>query len=275
MNAFRDCRMGTRTANMKTIAAVALAALVAASSAWGMGAPPKGVGVVLMHGKGGAPRGAIAALASGLESAGYLVALPTMPWSEYRNFDRGFDDSLTEIDELVADLRGRGATRIVVGGHSIGANVAIGYGARRDGIAGIVAIAPGHVPGLWGGGGRFDASLRKARAMIAAGQGDTAAEFDDINQGRKFTIETTPRIYLGFWEPDGALVMPDNVPLLRAGTPLLWIIGRRDRMYDRGEHWAYSKAPPHPNNAYVVVEGGHRVTPEVGMDDIIAWLNRL
>jgi pimeloyl-ACP methyl ester carboxylesterase len=266
--------MGTRTAIVKVFAGAVLVALVAVFSVWGMSAGER-LGVVLMHGKGGGPRGAIAALAKGLESAGYLVSFPTMPWSEFRKFDRGFDSSLIEIDGMVAELRKKGATRIVVGGHSIGANVAIGYGAGRDGIAGILAIAPGHVPRLWAKRGLFDASLAKARAMIAAGEGDTTAQFDDSNQGTRLTVETSPRIYLSFWDPEGPLVMQKNVSRLRAGTALLWIIGKRDRMYKRGRKWAYSKAPSHPKNAYVVVKGGHRATPETGMDDIIAWLNRL
>ena len=267
--------MGTRTAIMKIIAAaVLLAALVAVFSGWELSAGER-LGVVLLHGKGSGPRGSIAALASGLESAGYLVSLPTMPWSEFRKFDRGFDGSLIEIDGMVAELRKKGAKRFVVGGHSLGANVAIGYGVTRDGLAGILAIAPGHVPGLWAMQGRFHASLGKARAMIASGEGDTTAEFDDINQGDILTVETSPRIYLSFWDPGGPAVMPKNVSRLRAGTALLWIIGKRDRMYKQGREWAYTKAPPHPNNAYVVVEGGHRATPETGMDEILTWLKRL
>jgi dienelactone hydrolase len=53
---------------------------------------------------------------------------------------------MEEIDRAVARLKSQGAKKIVVAGQSFGANAAIGYGARRDGLAAIMAIAPGHVP---------------------------------------------------------------------------------------------------------------------------------
>ena len=89
-----------------------------------------GVGVILMHGKGstadeGSP---IGKLAETLESEGFIVLAPDMPWHELRIWDKSFDESMVEIDEYVAELKSKGAKKIVVGGHSIGANAAIGYG---------------------------------------------------------------------------------------------------------------------------------------------------
>jgi len=116
------------------------------------------VGVLLMHGKWGTslPRSPIGKLAEALESEGYLVAAPDMPWSRDRGYDKTYEESMSEIDEIVKELRNRGATKIVVGGHSIGANAALGYGARREGLAGILAIAPGHIPEVKGYQNKID-----------------------------------------------------------------------------------------------------------------------
>jgi len=107
------------------------------------------IGVVLMHGKWGAPddRG-LYKLSHALGAAGVVLETPTMPWSRHRNYDAGYDDALKEIDQAVAKLKAKGAQRIVVGGHSFGANAALAYGATRDGVAGLLALAPGHVPDL-------------------------------------------------------------------------------------------------------------------------------
>jgi dienelactone hydrolase len=64
--------------------------------------------------------------------------------------------------------------------------------------------------------------------------------------------------------------MPANVPRLKA--PLLWIIGERDRMYERGEAYAFSKVPANAKNAYVVVKGGHGATPKKGKSEILEWM---
>lgn len=49
-----------------------------------------GLGTVLLHGKGGSPSGYIHELASVLQSKGYLVSTPTMPWSQNRIYDASF-----------------------------------------------------------------------------------------------------------------------------------------------------------------------------------------
>ena len=256
--------------------AAAMSAVFVVVFAAGQSGAGERLGVILMHGKGGTPMArSLRELTEELESEGHLVSVPDMPWSRRRGFDKTYEDAMKEIDGVVAALRKQGATRIVVGGHSLGANAAIGYGARRDGIAGILAIAPGHVPVLWARRGFFDDSLKKAKAMVASGKADTTADFDDINQGEKFTVTITARIYLSWWDPEGPAVMPRNAAGLRKGTALLWIIGERDRMFKRGKNYGYVKAPPHPRSAYVVVRGGHRATPRIGATEITLWLRKL
>ena len=81
------------------------------------------------------------------------------------------------------------------------------------------------------------------------------------------------RVYLSWFNPNGPAVMPVNTANLKPGTPLMWIIGEKDRMYDRGEAYDYTKAPANTKNAYIVVKGGHKVTPQKGKKEILNWLN--
>jgi pimeloyl-ACP methyl ester carboxylesterase len=244
--------------------------------------PPEGarsgsdVGIVLLHGKWGTalPGSPIGKLAGALENAGFLVVAPDMPWSRSRYYAKDYEASMAEIDDAVASLEDRGASRIVVGGHSMGANVALGYGARRDGLAGIIVMAPGHAPELVGGVA-IARSHRRARQMIGEGKGDETADFADMNQGRRKTVNVTALVYASWFDPDGPAVMPINAANMRPSTPLLWLVGREDRMYARGEGYAFSLAPAHPRNMYAVVPGGHRATPMKGKTRIIDWLNGL
>ena len=108
--------------------------------------------------------------------------------------------AMKEIDAAVEDLKSDGATMIVVGGHSIGANAALAYGARRDGLAGVLAITPGHIIEIAGFQDKMDSDYERAREMVAAGKGGDEGEFKDFNQGRSSTLSTTAEIYLSWFD---------------------------------------------------------------------------
>ena len=89
-------------------------------------------------------------IASTLEAKGYRVSTPALPWAQGRIYDASFEDSMREIDQEVESMRQKGAKRVVVAGHSLGANAALGYAASKDGASGIIALAPAHTPELPG-----------------------------------------------------------------------------------------------------------------------------
>ena len=103
------------------------------------------IGVVLLHGKGGGAKW-VYDLGNDLESAGALVETPEMPWSKDRIYDKGYEESMSEIDTYVARLKADGAKRIFIAGHSLGGNAALGYAARHKGLSGVILLAYGHTP---------------------------------------------------------------------------------------------------------------------------------
>lgn len=110
-----------------------------------LSASATGIGVVPLHGKTGTP-GQLGKLAAALETAGYAVETPEMCWSKARIFDKTLPDCLKDVDAAVAELKAKGATKIVVGGTSQGAVAAIDYGAATTGLAGVIAMAPAADP---------------------------------------------------------------------------------------------------------------------------------
>lgn len=236
------------------------------------------LGIVLLHGKGGssAGRSPVGKLRTALEDAGFLAVAPDMPWSRSRRFDKDHAATLAEIDDFVDGLKADGATQIVIGGHSLGAGVAIAYGATRAGLAGIMAIAPGHFVDMMGFQKLVGHDYRRAAKLIAAGKGDSEDDFADVNQGNKSTWSMTAKSYLSWFDPKGPAAMGRNAGRIKPGTALLWILGEKDRSaMRRGKAYAFAKAPAHPKHAYIVVKGGHRVTPQKGERQIIDWLNGL
>jgi pimeloyl-ACP methyl ester carboxylesterase len=241
----------------------ALAPLLSAAVVLGAMAPAsafdlRGAGVVLIHGKAGG-QGPLQPLAQALKARGATVVLPRMSWtSGYRTYDQ----TLGEVQAAVSRLKAGGASRIVLAGHSLGANISMGYAARVGGVDAVVALAPGHRPDFIAS--QTGESLAQAKAMVAAGQGAQKATFLDFNQGRTFPITTTAEAYLNFFDPSGPAARAAQASGVR--VPTLWVIGTGDRpaMNDRA---AYS-------GTRLVVEADHQTTPRVAVAEVIDWLQK-
>ncbi|MBM3731868.1 MAG: alpha/beta hydrolase [Acidimicrobiia bacterium] len=234
------------------------------------------IGIVLIHGKWGAPDDRhLYRISYALQSAGVMLETPIMPWSRHRNYDVGYDDALKEIDQAVAKLKANGAQRIVVGGHSFGANAALAYSATREGVVGLVALAPGHVPDL----GRFRqamaADVERAKVQAAAGKGNEPFEFNDLNQGRREGKRTTASIFLSYFDTEGAAAMTRTAAKIKPGAALLWVIGENDSLFATGKGAIYDQAPAHPKNRYASVPGGHLDTPSEGVGIVLEWLKAI
>jgi dienelactone hydrolase len=248
--------------------------VLATPTALAQGEDLSGFGIVLMHGKGGSPDRLITSTAAALRAAGAKVVTPEMPWSRARMYDATYEQAMAEIDRAVAQVKSQGATRIVVGGHSIGANAAIGYGARRDGLAAVVALAPGHSPERPLFAQRMAPAVAKAQQMVAQGTGDARATFPDTNQGKDYDVQARARVYLSFFDPNGPAPMPKNAAAMKR-VPFLWVIGRDDPLFSAGPEYAFSRAPKHSKSKYLEVNARHENTPDVAKAEVIAWLKSL
>ena len=229
------------------------------------------LGVVLLHGKGGSPSGHIRELASALQGTGHLVSTPTMPWAQNRIYDASFDEAMREIDREIDSLRQKGAKFVVVAGHSLGANAALGYAASRDSASGIIALAPAHTPELQGFIKRVGQDVSRARALVAAGKGKEKHRFPDVNQGRRLEVAATAEVYLSWFDPDGPAVMPKSAASFKAPTPLLLVVGSGDH----GKDYIFDKAPPHPRSRFVTVPADHFAVPSAAIKEVATWLDSL
>jgi dienelactone hydrolase len=251
------------------LAVVALIATAFSSAAFAAD-----IGVLFMHGKWG-NNTSNSPVYDEIKRAGFLLETPEMPWSNSRAYDRDTSAAMLEIDAVVAKLKSRGAQRIVVGGQSMGANFAIAYASRRDGIAGVLAIAPGHVPELSGFQANLKGDVERSKKLVAEGKGDVRDRFNDNNQGKDQKMPSTAAIYLSWFDPNGLMVMPRNASRLKPETALLWVVGEQDSMAQRGEGYAFARAPANPKNAYKLVSGGHGDAGAKAAHEIAFWLKTL
>lgn len=232
------------------------------------------IGVILMHGKDGTsrPKSPIGKLAGFLEGDFKVTAL-TMAWSRDRGWEKTLEETFAEIDAAVAEMKSAGAAKIVVGGHSMGAATALAYATRTDGLAGVVMLAPGHRPDL-----RADdnfAAITKAKELVEAGKPDDDVEISDRNQGKDITRVLQADVALSWFDPDGLAVMQNAAPKVRPGTPVLFAIGQKDRLLPVGKDLIFDAIPANDKSAYIVVPGGHKVTPIKAKSQVADWLNTL
>jgi pimeloyl-ACP methyl ester carboxylesterase len=233
------------------------------------------VGVVLMHGKWGNPEKGIEPVELALKGVGCRVISREMPWSDRRAYDAGWDEVMTQLDAEVAELRAAGARKIVVGGMSFGANVALGYAARHPDLDGVMALAPGHTPERFASNKKMAESLAKARSLAASGNAGGYANFDDINQGRMREVSARPAVYLSYFDPDGPAVMPRSAAMLSPHTALLWVVGTRDPLHAAGRSYAFDRAPANPHSSYQTVDADHFDTPAAARQIVVEWVKGL
>lgn len=249
---------------------LAIAALLAANLA---GAQT--LGVVMMHGKWGTPPPWHQTVSTAIEHEGWPVVELIMPWAGNRLYDAGYESALRQIADAVKGLRAKGVKRVIVGGHSFGANAAIAYAGSGGDLDGILAMAPGHAPRSNYDKGTTKEAVDLARQLVAAGRGAESIAFTDTNQGKNRRLQARADVFLSYFDPDGLGDMPSSMAHIAKPLPLLWLIGTNDRLYPRGKAFAYDKAPTHPLSRYVVVESDHANTPAAGREQIIDWLKAI
>jgi pimeloyl-ACP methyl ester carboxylesterase len=258
---------------LRRLAAVLVVVLTWSAAAAAAGAL-QGTGVVFLHGKGVWPGAFDGGILGSLSAEGALVATPEMPWSFSRIYDATYEQAMAEIDVAVRDLRAKGARRLIIIGHSLGANAAFGYAARGARLDAVVAIAPGHLPETERLSRHTEDARSEAVALIAAGQGNIRRGFPDLVQGIPSFCTATPLVYLSMFDPNGAAVIPKNIAAMPP-TPVLWVVGRLDPIHSRGQDYAFARAPSHPKSRYLEVFAGHLTTSVVARGRVVEWVKAL
>jgi pimeloyl-ACP methyl ester carboxylesterase len=237
------------------------------------------IGILMLHGKnpGGPQDPYFGVLKTRFEREGFLPLMPDMPWSRDRYIDGDWDQAMAEMDQHVKTLHERGATRIVVAGHSMGCPAAMGYAARGGKVEGLVLLAPGHVPFYYFTGTRslsVRESIERARSLLAAGDNQKSAFFDS-NQGRLLSVSMTPKAYLSYFDPTADAEMSVTAPKVPASVPVLWVIGKSDPLFAAGRRYVFDKLAPNPKHLYLEVGADHLSTPNVAADDVVKWIRAL
>lgn len=229
------------------------------------------IGIVLMHGKHGSPGGLIAGLAESLVKQGYLVASLDMPWSNRRTYDVPVSRAEEEVQAALADLRGKGARKVFLAGHSLGGAFAA-HLAGKVAVDGTIAIAPGGDVSNRVYRIHVHESLSRARRLVEEGQGATPVDLVDYEGGAPYTIPAVPAAYVTWFDPDGALNLRRAARAASPESPFLWIVPKHD--YPgllKTTLPLYHSLPRHPLTRLYEPDADHRGAPTASIEEIVRW----
>lgn len=230
------------------------------------------IGIVIMHGKGGSPTGLVAELARTLEEKGHLVANLDMPWSGRRHYDVPVGGAVEEVGAAVAGLRGKGAKKVFVAGHSQGGAFAT-YLAGKLAVDGVIVIAPGGNVDHFFFREKVRDSLARARQLVADGKGGEPATLDDFEGGRGlFPVVTAPAVYVTWFDPEGAMNMARAARAANPATPILWIVPGRELPGLRKTNIPmFRTLPANPRTRFYEPDSDHRGAPTASAEEIARW----
>ncbi len=233
------------------------------------------IGFVLMHGKGCSPQ-CVSDLANRLEQQGFLVANLEMPWSGRRDYDVTVQDAESEVEAALSSLRSKGAQKVFVAGHSQGGLFALYFGTKHP-VDGIIAIAPGGNVSSPLFRQNLGESLELARKLLAEGKGEEKTRLLDFESSKgTYPIITTPKAYVGWFDPDGAMNQSKAVQSMSPTTPVLFIVPTRD--YPgllKVKQEMFDALPKNPHTKLYEPASSHTGAPSASVREIIDWASTI
>jgi hypothetical protein len=166
-------------------------------------------------------------LAADLNTLGYNVMMPYMPWSGL-NWNGTLCEGMSYINSLIVAENNAGNSVILLG-HSLAGPIVLSYAALTNTTKpnAVTVLAPGHFVHNSSNLASLHApSIQSAKNKVAAGMGDVIATFQTSNGGVLFDISTTPNIYLSFHDTAQFPDIKASIPLV--SEPTLWLAGLSD-----------------------------------------------
>jgi alpha-beta hydrolase superfamily lysophospholipase len=264
-----------RTSRMWITLALA-AGLASMSAAPAAELPSPAIGIVIMHGKGGSPSKYVSGLALSLERNGYLVANLEMPWSGKREYDVNVDAAAKELQSALGTLRSRGANKLFVAGHSLGALFALYYAGQHP-VDGVIALAPGGSVSTPVFREKLGESVKLARSLVTEGKGNERTRLTDY-EGAKGTypVITTPVAYLTWFDPEGAMSLIKAAKAMNPRIPVLYVAPKADYpILLKSKQVIFNALPAHALTKLYEPDSTHLDAPSAARDEILRWTSQV
>ena len=239
---------------------------------WGQAAAGT-VGVVILHGKGGGPRGLVLPLAEALQARGMRVRNLAMPWSGRRHYDAGPESAQEQVARAIAELKREGAQRVFLVGHSQGGVFALHLAALLP-LAGVVALAPGGNVASPVFETHLGSERRLARELVAAGRGSDVQTFADFEGSNgKNAVQARADVYWAWFDPQGVMNQERAIRAVPVNLPVLYVAPTGDfPALRRANPGLYSQLPSKALSRYAEPHASHTEAPTEAASLVGDWL---
>ena len=233
----------------------------------------KDCAIVVMHGKWG-----------NASSLGFFSSRLTdlcdykeieLPWSKNRLYDKPYPDAINEIHLQVNNFKVAEYKRVLLAGHSFGANAALSYLTIFDDVDGIILLAPGHTPKYMFNQQMNLSTLEQAQELIKNGKGAEKVSFVDLNQGRTESQRASAESFYSYFCPEGLGNMSRSAKLIKKSVPILMVVGTKDPLFPNAEQNIYLMAPKNSYSKYIAIEADHGSTPNLSANQVKDWIKTL
>lgn len=75
--------------------------------------------------------------------------------------------------------------------------------------------------------------------------------------------------------PASFAALPALTPQIAPHVPVLWLVGANDPLRERGEDYAFAKAPPHPASKFQLLKADLGQSPEAAASSIQEWIKSM
>ena len=198
-----------------------------------------------------------------------------MPWSAIKQYDQTYEDLLYTLANKIKEYRQQGFKKIILIGHSFGANCTLVYQSVYGDADILVCVAPGHSPERTHKAQRKrQYQIVKAQTNIATALEQTPITFNDINCERTRDLTVPSNIFYSYFNPAGLANMLMTSKKIKSTRPTLYIEARSDYCY-RGPKEIFDQLPMHPASCYVLINANHVTVIEKAKKNIIEWLKKV
>ena len=195
-----------------------------------------------------------------------------LPWSKNRLYDSSYPDAINEIHLQVNNFKVAGYKKVLLAGHSFGANAALAYLTIFDDVNGVILLAPGHTPKYMFNQQMNLSTLEQAQELIKSGKGSEKVNFVDFNQGRTESLRASAESFYSYFNPEGLGNMSNSAKLIKKSIPILMVVGTKDPLFPTAEQNIYLLAPKNSYSKYIVIEAGHGSTPSLSVNQVSDWI---
>jgi len=237
-------------------------------------AEEKECAMVLLHGKWGSPD-LISHFGRRMQGVCAAKAIE-MPWSQRRNYDQPYPIALEEIAKEVRSLRAQGYKRVVIAGHSFGANAVTAYMTVYDDADAVISLAPGHSPNHMFNTLKMNhKALEESRSLVTQNKGDQIVSIEDLNQKDRRLIRMKASSALTYFDPEGLGNQNKSSSLFKKSVPFLLVVGTGDPIFKFAESGIFKNTPLNSASKFLVVNADHTNTPDLAAEQVRSWLKAL